>query len=299
MQRADNTIEKWMKGIAYEVAFWNNVYRWPHTFKGMMNWSNYASCIQLEGFDANTFLNESESHKVLDVGCGMSYATGNYLTDGKENRPLDIHYIDPLASYFNKILNRYHRDLPMIKFGMMEYLSAYYPAHDVDLVIIQNALDHSANPIKGIMEALDTLREGGVLYLNHHPNEAEVEQYKGFHQYNITIDAGNLIIWNMQDKWNINNLVKEYADTQVYQHDNGHVIAVMRKISSIPPTLLNDKEDKKILSKMFMDSNSIYKKLSSAFRFRINYWKYNIIQFFVQALSWDMKMKLKRFIGQA
>ena len=31
--------EKWLDGIAYEIAFWNNVYRWPHTFKGMMGWA--------------------------------------------------------------------------------------------------------------------------------------------------------------------------------------------------------------------------------------------------------------------
>lgn len=54
----NNTIitQKWLNGISYEVAFWNNVYRWSHTFKGMMEWSNYDSVIQLEGFDANEYL---------------------------------------------------------------------------------------------------------------------------------------------------------------------------------------------------------------------------------------------------
>ena len=39
--------EKWLDGIAYEIAFWNNVYRWPHTFKGMMGWAHYGSIINL------------------------------------------------------------------------------------------------------------------------------------------------------------------------------------------------------------------------------------------------------------
>ena len=47
---------KWLDGISYEIAFWNNVYRWSHTFRGMMGWANYGSKIELEGFDANDFL---------------------------------------------------------------------------------------------------------------------------------------------------------------------------------------------------------------------------------------------------
>ena len=299
MQKSDNTLSNWMDGIAYEIAFWNNVYRWPHTFKGMMNWSGFGAGIQLEKFDANSFLLASTGRKVLDVGCGMSYATGNHLIDGTINIPLDIHYIDPLAPYFNQILHRFHRNLPMIEFGMMEYLSAHYPNHDVDLVIIQNALDHSANPVKGIIEALETLRIGGVLYLNHHENEAELEQYKGFHQYNITQEEDNLIIWNKQEHRNVSNVIKEYADTQVYRHDNGHVIAVIHKTDNVPAQLLRDKDDKRILSQMLLTNNMKHRNISSTLAYRLNYWKYNTIQFFVQALPWSTKMKLKKLIGQA
>ena len=53
-------ISKWLKGIPYEVAFWNNVYRWNATFKGMMGWANYGSTISLEDFDANRFLLQKE-----------------------------------------------------------------------------------------------------------------------------------------------------------------------------------------------------------------------------------------------
>lgn len=299
MLKNDSTLDKWMNGIAYEVAFWNNVYRWPHTFKGLMGWSGYNSCIRLEGFDANSFLVNTKGRKVLDVGCGMSYATGNYLADGETRIPLDIHYVDPLAHFFNNILSRYRRSVPVIEFGVMEYLSAYYPNHDIDLVVIQNALDHSANPIKGILEAMETLNEKGVLYLNHHPNEAETERYKGFHQYNITEEAGELIIWNEQNKWNISQLIKSFADMQVSRHDNGHVIAIIRKTSNVPASLRNAKEYQMPLSQTRMESNIEHKKLSSDIHFRLNYWKYNILQFFVQALPWKIKMGVKKFIGQA
>ena len=180
-----NDISKWLRGIAYEIAFWNNVYRWKWTFQGMMNWSHYGKAIDLELFDANAFLAPLDNAQLLDVGCGMSYVTGNHVKEGDTLRPIPLHYVDALAPYFNKILKKRKKDLPAIEFGMVEYLSAFYSPGSVDMVIIQNALDHSAQPVKGILESLHVLKEGGVLYLNHHPNEAETEHYKGFHQYNI------------------------------------------------------------------------------------------------------------------
>ncbi len=83
--------EKWLDGIAYEIAFWKNVYRWPHTFKGMMGWSHYGSKINLEGFDANDFLLKFNNPKVYDVGSGMSYAIGDRIEKQGEEIALDGH----------------------------------------------------------------------------------------------------------------------------------------------------------------------------------------------------------------
>lgn len=164
MEKYIKAISQWIDGIPYEKAFWNNVYRWKQTFNGMMQWSNYGGIIDLECFDANRFLSSCTSckPKVLDVGCGLSYATGNYIEINGTKTALDLHYVDPLADVFNDIKKRYHRNLPDIEFGMVEYLSDFFPRHDADLIIIQNALDHSAMPIKGIQEAFSTLKTGGI-----------------------------------------------------------------------------------------------------------------------------------------
>lgn len=283
----DNPTSKWLKGVAYEVAFWNNVYRWDKTFNGMIGWSHYGDIIALEEFDANTFLQQEESPLVLDVGCGMSYATGNYIGDTKKKKPLDIHYIDPLASYFNIILQRYKRDMPPIEFGSMEHLSYFYNKKNVSLIIIQNALDHSSQPEKGVLEALRSLKIGGILYLNHHPNEAVVEHYKGFHQYNIDIKNGEMVIWNNNQHISINNLVSDCADIEVKRHNNGHVIAIIRKKQELPDQHCIKEDDIRQLSKNINKMN------------KLSYWKYNTIQFFVQALSWETKMRLKKMIKQA
>lgn len=292
-------IVEWSKGIAYEIAFWNNVYRWNHTFQGMMDWSNYNKVINLEGFDANQYLSSLDNPVVLDVGCGMSYATGNYICRGDSKQLLDIHYIDPLANYFNRILHKYHKQLPEIEFGMIEYLSAFYTQHDVDLVMVQNALDHSANPIKGIYEALDILRINGILYLNHHVNEAETEHYKGFHKYNICQEGDNLIIWNKSERWNINELLAPIADVKVSFENNRHVVAVITKKATINTSLLSDKADIKQLCKVVMQQSMWQRNISTSVKLKMEYWKFNIIQFFAQSLPHSMKMRIKRFIKQA
>lgn len=292
------SLEKWKDGISYEVAFWNNVYRWKRTYEGMMGWSLYGKCIELEQFDANHYLSNISSPKILDVGCGMSYATGNFIKRGDGLKEVEIHYVDPLASHFNKILHRYHRPLPAIEFGMAEYLSAFYPNHDIDLVIMQNALDHSADPLKGIFEAIDILKPGGILYLNHHPNEAETEHYKGFHQYNISQNADQLIIWNKKQHWNINTLVGPFAEVTTSVHNNGHIIAVVRKKADVPADMLSNKKDLCELAEQLITVAS-NQSVFSACRQTCRYVYYNTVQFFAQALPWKVKMAVKRFIKQA
>ncbi|UKI46520.1 MAG: hypothetical protein L6V92_02500 [Phocaeicola vulgatus] len=59
-----------------------------------------------------------------------------------------------------------------------------------------------------------SLRKGGVLYLNHHRNEAEMEKYKGFHQYNVDEKEGELIIWNKTENINVNQLLIGFASVE-------------------------------------------------------------------------------------
>ncbi len=288
--------DRWIKGIPYELAFWNNVYRWRHTFNGMMGWSNYGKIIRLDGFDVNSFLIKCEHPIVLDVGCGMSYAPGSLIKGSHGPVKLDIHYVDPLAFSFNKIQKRYNRGLPEIEFGMSEFLSTFYPYKNIDLVIIQNALDHSANPIKGIIEAIETLKIGGILYLNHHINEAEREHYKGFHLYNLINEDSNLIIWNEDNKWNVNEIIKNFESTEVHICEN-NIVAVIRKLDEVPTTLLNHKSDINSLLNIFISDNNI--SLYAALIYKLKYIYLNFIQFFAQAMPWSIKMKIKKIIKQA
>lgn len=288
--------EKWLSGIGYEVAFWNNVYRWRHTYNGLMGWSNHGKTIALEGFDANSWLLGHEQPMVLDVGAGMSYTVGNLLEQDGRQLPLQVRHVDPLAMHFNRILRRYHKPLPDIDFGLAEYLSAFFGEEQADLIVIQNALDHSSCPIKGIREALRTLRVGGVLYLNHHPNEAETEHYKGFHQYNITADGGRLVIWNKHERHDIGQLTEGFATVEVQvMEDSRHVVAVIRKTAPLPAALFDDNADRRELCEVIVRLHASQQNITR----RLSYAWFNTLQCCAQALPWEWKMKLKRLIHQA
>lgn len=281
---------QWLSGIPYELAFWNNVFRWTSTFKGMMSWSKFGKNIQLDGMDIESLLKDSDNPTILDIGCGLSFANGDKFTtsDGKEKH-LDIHYIDPLADYYNIIKRRHKRNLPDIEFGMMEHIASTWDGPQATLCIICNALDHSSSPLQGIMEVLKVLKVGGCLYLNHHPNEAEAEHYKGFHKFNICIDESQqLIIWNKSQRIIVSEKIADYASIQAQTLDNGFVVAVITKTAEIP----NEREKE-------YDSDylkSLILAPSKTQTFKIKYAWYNLIQFFVQALSWENKQKLKRLI---
>ena len=291
--------QQWVEGIPYEVAFWNNLYRWNDTFEGVLNWSRLGKPLELEGLDAQQFLSTFEAPIVLDVGCGLSYAMGDQLITPEGTRLLDVRYIDPLAFYYNEIIQRHHRNMPPIQFGMMEYLTANVEPNSVALVMIHNALDHSANPIKGILNAISILKVGGCLYLNHHPNEAETEHYKGFHQFNICADEEcHCIIWNKTQRFVVDNIIAPFASIRTQILENGFVVSVITKTGEVSQDLLDPLKDNQELSQLLIMQTCNSLRPGYALRLRMKYWWYNTIQFFVQSLSYNNRMRLRRMIYQ-
>lgn len=289
---------QWLFGIPYEVAFWEATYENKKVREKLSRFSHYNSPIQLVGFDVQQFLLKQPNPTqatILDVGAGMTYLPGNYLTIDGKNQPLNLHYIDPLAAYYNQILAKYKVDRPEVEFGMMEYLSAFYPNHDVTLIMIQNALDHSSNPVKGILESLDALHVGGVLYLNHHPNEAEYENYRGFHQFNIMVEDGQLIIWNKSGRFNINQLLSGFANVEAKVVDN-NPIAIITKTAEVPENRIDRRADILKLSNALLAYSM---EVNSASKMSKYHWKlfyYRIAQRVSKWFSWQTRQRIKRLL---
>ncbi|MDE6649379.1 MAG: hypothetical protein K2K45_05570 [Muribaculaceae bacterium] len=227
-----NLSKRWISGIPYEVAFWRSYYRYKKSRSDLMRWSQYGKECELDNFDIASFfcgLNR-DNPVIVDVGCALSYVFSNII-GGKE---YNVTYLDPLAPYYNKILDDYSLPYPRITFGMGETLSLHFPADSVSMFHIRNALDHSVCPMSVIWQAIMCLHTGGVLYLNHKPNEAEHEAYVGFHQYNVDCNYGRLIIWNREERIDVGEELSEYADVKASVTDDGRIIGIITKKKELP-----------------------------------------------------------------
>lgn len=224
---------RWLTGIPYEVAFWRSYYRNKSSRNDLYCWSQYDKECVLDNFDIAEFIgSHGENAVIADVGCALSYMFGNIIG----GIPREIVYLDPLAPFYNKILDDYSIPRPKIQFGMGESLSLTFETDTVTFIHIRNALDHSARPMYVIWQALNCLKPGCVLYLNHKPDEAEHEAYMGFHQYNVCCSEGHLVIWNRNERVDVTETLKDYAIVETTVTDEGRIVGVITKTNSLPST---------------------------------------------------------------
>jgi len=145
----------------------------------------------------------------LDVGCGLYTSCGSIVGD----RSLEVTAVDPLGDIYSSINDKYGITTKIKpRFGMVEHLSDQFKKNSFDIVHMRNALDHSFNPILGILQMLYVCRVGGKVILIHRDNEAEKGQNTGFHQWNMTLKNGQFIIWRDNIEININQELAEYVN---------------------------------------------------------------------------------------
>ena len=132
-----------------------------------------------------------------------------------------------------------------------------------------------------------------------------MEHYKGFHQYNVDEENGELVIWNQSEKTCIGQLLGSFASVEVKRMDNGHIVAIVRRngdATSLPERLrkyVDDKTDKAELCEVLLNyqyrNTSLARNLKGSIRFGL----FNLIQLMAQMLPWSLKMRAKRLIKQA
>jgi SAM-dependent methyltransferase len=205
--KISSSIAMWRSGVAYEVNFWNNWFKtqglgWQDEYKTRLSLQPLAPWLA-------KFLPGSEAHlKVLDVGCGPITKTGTFLP----GKSLTVIAVDPLARFYEGILNSHNVVPPSrTQFSFAEDLSARFEPNEFDLVSCTNALDHSIDPLWGILEMINVLKIGGHIFLGHHRNEAENENYSGFHQWNFDGEEGEFWVWNKVNRVNVTRILSQFA----------------------------------------------------------------------------------------
>jgi SAM-dependent methyltransferase len=181
-------MSNWLNGISSEAAYWEG-YIAKNVLRNKENWLKTIS--DERAFDFDKYINSNES-SFLDVGSGPFSNTGN-----KTNKAiLEYHAADPLAFIYEALKKRYGITTGIKpEFAYVEKLKEKYGENKFDIVHMSNALDHSFDPIYGIYQMLSVCKIGGIVILEHYENEAEFENYEGFHQWNLCIKNHDFYIW--------------------------------------------------------------------------------------------------------
>ena len=229
-ENAANQFVLWGKGIDYEIDFWREWFatrggEWPGDFARRVDPDQE---IEPSFMDLIAAVDPGAA-KILDVGSGPVSILGKTFHGIR----LDITATDPLADFYANIAARHHveRSIPVVK-AFAEDLASFFAPNSFDLVHCQNALDHSFEPVRAIFHMLKIVKAGGVVLLRHLPNEAENENYVGFHQWNFDVEEGSFVIWNRHQRINVNDLVNAFADVRAVK--SGGVSVVIRKRQQVP-----------------------------------------------------------------
>ena len=288
--------ENWLKGIPYEVAFWNSYYGNKKRRKDLFNWSMFNKSCELDDFNIHDYISnlDVKNPRIMDVGCALSYMFGNIINGEAK----DVIYLDPLANFYNEILEKHNIDRPRIKFGTFETLSFFFDSDSIDFIHIRNALDHSSDPIQGIFQCLAILKVGGVLYLNHFVNEGENEGYRGFHQYNLREDKGQFIVWNKYATTNVTELIKDFAEVKTTITNEGRIVCVIKKLREVPESVYDPKASAKDSVEKLFKTIEFFNHFPTTLNFQIKRAVCTIGHKTMRLLPYSLLNKIKRLAGK-
>jgi SAM-dependent methyltransferase len=216
-------LDTWLNGLESELAFWEHFIATKGVYFGV-NWFDLIS--DTREFNLEQYLDKEETF-FIDIGSGPFSSTGKYT----KRTNLIFKAVDPLA-YIYKVLKRSNNIITGVtpEYCMVERLVEKYGKNKFDIVHMRNSLDHSFNPLIGIMQMLEICKIGGKIILFHATNEAERENYTGFHQWNLCIENDNFFIWRKEIKYCISKIFEKYTDIILKGTNDYCEVAIIKKI---------------------------------------------------------------------
>lgn len=189
--------DSWEAGVRDEIHFWWGV------IEERLRAPNKADFLHLiqrnRPFSFPELLPRFKSKKIraLDVGSAIFERIGQ-KADGYE---ISVTAADPLASAYNHLLSL-HNLVPehSIVWGVAEKVQELYGSNVWDFIHASNSLDHGYDPSRAFQQIAGALKSGGIAQFHHYVNEAQNQNYHGFHQWNIMSEDNNLIVWNLDSR---------------------------------------------------------------------------------------------------
>lgn len=184
----------WRDALGDEVRFWTR-----YLSSGGLSWKEeyrdrLDAALPLQE-DVRACITPRPGHpvRILDVGAGPLTVLGK-VWEGWE---IQLSAVDPLARQYAEVLAQQQLKAPVpTEECRAEDLAARFGCGVFDLAYARNCLDHSEDPVQAVEQMVEVVRPGGVVLLEHWPDEGESEDYHGLHQWNFRCENGAFIIWN-------------------------------------------------------------------------------------------------------
>lgn len=214
--------------VADEMAFWEVWFR----TEGGADAEEYRRRLDprepLQPYVAELLTQPAGSRvEVLDVGAGPLTWLGKVLP----RRELRITAIDPLAQEYDAVLAENGVEPPIrTRFGRAEALVEDVGRNRYDLVHARNCIDHCQDPVAAIDQLVAAARAGAFVFLHHATNEADAQNFNGFHQWNLFGENGHLMVANRSRTTDVTERLAAVADVRTTLHTDGQwMINVIRK----------------------------------------------------------------------
>jgi SAM-dependent methyltransferase len=171
---------KELHGIYHELNFWKGFVKTDRFLNG---WVSHKKTPELNQFVAD-FIKSVPHETVLDIGSGVVSIL---------NGLVPVTAADPLGDLYKLVFDYQKHKLT----APLPYPAEELPFNDdFDVVHCSNAIDHTQNPILAYSKMMDAVKLGGYLIIQGFENEGTFENWEGFHQHDISVEANTLCLKN-------------------------------------------------------------------------------------------------------
>ena len=218
------------KGLSHEIDFWT---RW-FTTKGLYWPEDYRRRLDPHAEIDEPLIVErlpglGEEVAILDVGAGPLTVLGKTYP-GKTVR---ITPVDPLAREYDTLLAEFGVQPPVrTTFCPGERLLKRFRQGEFDIAYARNSVDHSYDPAAIVRNMVTLVRPGGYVLLRHVRREGEHQRYSGFHQWNLDVENGHLVLWNRVRKRDLTEELAPLGSVEAQRDDAGDndwIVAAIEK----------------------------------------------------------------------
>jgi SAM-dependent methyltransferase len=183
------------EGEIHELQFWEQfvnsdrfLHNWVATRPNPELEPEIDGIIDLLGHQKSALKSTLE---IIDLGSGPV----SILIRPPKRTEFKITATDPLADHYSRLWN--HPDKGFLPTPLPlagEDLASRFAPETFDVAHIRNALDHSRDPVEVYRQMISVTKLGGLVIVHGFENEAVSEGYAGFHQWNISLESGQLTL---------------------------------------------------------------------------------------------------------